>query len=64
MPYRVEVLALAEKQIEAIDAWWQLNRPVAPLLFQEELASALNLLVVMPGGGRAYVQSPPTVIGT
>jgi len=58
VPYRVEVLALAEKQISAIDIWWHENRPAAPLLFHEELASAMSLLAVMPGGGRDYASCP------
>ena len=44
----------AEEQIQAIDTWWRNNRPAAPGLFAEELASCLGLLERAPQIGRVY----------
>ena len=44
----------AEEQIAEIDAWWRRNRPASPTLFVDELAAALDLILVMPKAGRRY----------
>jgi plasmid stabilization system protein ParE len=45
----------ADRQIEAIDAWWRANRDKAPGLFEEELALAFRMLADAPGVGKRYV---------
>jgi plasmid stabilization system protein ParE len=44
----------AERQIDAIDAWWHTNRPAAPQLFIEELAEAVAMIEFAPEVGRRY----------
>ena len=41
----------AEAQIETIDTWWRRNRPAAPDLFREELASAAITIRTLPQMG-------------
>lgn len=41
MSTTVRLTALAESQISAIHAWWQVQRDAAPFLFSEELSEAL-----------------------
>lgn len=38
----------AEAQIRSINRWWRSNRPAAPDLFSQELASAFATLSAMP----------------
>jgi plasmid stabilization system protein ParE len=47
----------ADRQIEAIDAWWRANRDKAPDLFEEELALAFRMLADAPGVGKRYPHS-------
>jgi plasmid stabilization system protein ParE len=49
---QVIVTPEALAHIEAIDAWWTLNRSAAPELFREELASGLELIGSAPRIGR------------
>jgi P2-related tail formation protein len=42
----------ADRQILTIDEWWRVNRPAAPDLFAEELASALTIIQSSPRIGR------------
>lgn len=42
---------LAGDDIEAADRWWVENRPAAPTLFEDELATALELLEAYPLAG-------------
>ncbi|HEV3027583.1 MAG TPA: type II toxin-antitoxin system RelE/ParE family toxin [Planctomycetota bacterium] len=44
----------AEEQARIIDAWWRKERPAAPNLFSEELASAFTVLGAAPEAGRRY----------
>lgn len=48
----VIVLPEAEQQIRTIEDWWRENRPAAPALFTEELASAIELIARVPRFGR------------
>lgn len=41
---RVELAPRALAQVRRIDEWWRQNRPAAPKLFAEELATALEQL--------------------
>ncbi len=41
-------------QAEVVNAWWTRNRPSAPRLFADELASALRLVAAGPGIGALY----------
>jgi len=50
----------AEEQARIIDAWWRKERPAAPSLFSEELASAFTVLGAAPEAGRRYRH--PTVV--
>jgi plasmid stabilization system protein ParE len=47
-PLDVVLTRRAERQIESIDTWWEANRPAAPLLFERELKSTLELVAVSP----------------
>ncbi len=46
--FRVEFTDDATEQAERAAAWWRVNRPAAPELFDIELAYALDLLAKMP----------------
>jgi plasmid stabilization system protein ParE len=48
----------ADAQIDDIDDWWRENRPSAPNLFLDELATSFEVLSHTPQIGRAYRQSP------
>lgn len=50
----VETTPVADAQIETINNWWTANRPAAPALFAQELATCFDLLSVQPGLGRSY----------
>lgn len=54
MRRRVLLAPEARDQARAIDAWWRENRPSAPGLFGEELASAISLLSSAPEAGKPY----------
>jgi plasmid stabilization system protein ParE len=41
---RVELAPRALAQVRAVDEWWRRNRLVAPALFADELANALEML--------------------
>jgi plasmid stabilization system protein ParE len=41
---RVELTDDAREQVRAASAWWRENRPLAPWLFEDELAAAVGLL--------------------
>jgi len=51
---RVVVAEVAEAHVRAIDDWWRENRPSAPSLFREELASAFEILAALPFAGQPY----------
>ena len=51
---RLEVAPRADGQIRRIARWWHEHRPAAPSLFSEELADALESLMVHPTLGTAY----------
>jgi plasmid stabilization system protein ParE len=51
---RLEVAPRAETQIRRIARWWHEHRPAAPWLFSEELADALESLMVNPTSGTFY----------
>ena len=48
MTVRVTFSAVADKQVDDIDAWWRTNRAAAPSLFSEELQSAIVRLAETP----------------
>lgn len=51
---RVQVTALAARQIRDAESWWRLNRPAAPNAIAEELHRAFSLIASQPQvGGRA-----------
>ena len=54
MRRRVVVAEPAERQISAVDLWWRENRPAAPELFAQELASAFETVSAYPGVGRRF----------
>lgn len=54
MPSPVLLTPEAEQQVRAIDAWWRINRSIAPHLFVEELAAACELVAGAPLAGRRY----------
>jgi plasmid stabilization system protein ParE len=41
---KVEFADPAREQVRAAAAWWRENRPLAPTLFEDELAAAITLL--------------------
>ena len=45
---------VADLQILEIDAWWRANREKAPDRFEEELASAFEMLAATPGVGQRH----------
>jgi plasmid stabilization system protein ParE len=51
---KVRFLGRSAEQARAVDAWWRENRPAAPSLFADELASALRLLRRTPEMGAPY----------
>lgn len=48
MNVQLIVAPQAEAQVRSIDEWWRSNRPAAPDLFAQELASAFATLSAMP----------------
>jgi plasmid stabilization system protein ParE len=58
MTPRVTLSPRAKGEIEAIDRWWRANRPAAPRLFRQELAAALDLVVIARRSGHRYWGSP------
>jgi plasmid stabilization system protein ParE len=54
MKAELRTTADADEMVEQIDAWWLANRPAAPDLFLDEMATALTLLVEAPGIGTPY----------
>lgn len=54
MTVGIVVTPEAEAQIRIIDSWWRRERPAAPGLFAEELASSFALLSNAPLAGRHY----------
>ena len=54
MKARVWTTEDADEYARAIDAWWRVNRPAAPGLFTDEVASKLVLLGQAPDIGRIY----------
>jgi len=52
----------AEEQVRSISEWWRANRPLAPRLFTEELAAAIELLASAPEIGQRFHRGP--VAGT
>lgn len=53
MTLEVRFTKRAAAEVERADAWWRENRPAAPHAIRDDLASALELLRVQPGIGRA-----------
>lgn len=51
---RVEWAPAALEQAERINAWWLANRPLAPGLFTDELAAAIEKLAGSPLMGTRY----------
>lgn len=52
----------AERDVEAIDAWWRENRADAPRLFAEELASVCQEILRKPLILKQYVERRGMVI--
>lgn len=57
MSLRFVVAPAAKRQISAVVNWWRANRPAAPFLFEEELASARRVLEETPDIGSLAQQS-------
>lgn len=57
----VELSQEAERQVEAIDAWWRAQRLAAPDLFTRELEQAFSDLEDMPSLGTIYQAGAKTV---
>lgn len=53
---RLEFAPRAEAQIRTISEWWRANRPAAPHLFAQELASAIDAAVETPMTGTRYAE--------
>ncbi|WP_437590379.1 type II toxin-antitoxin system RelE/ParE family toxin [Sorangium sp. So ce1000] len=51
---KVRFLGRSAEQARAVDAWWRENRPAAPSLFADELASTLRMLRRTPEMGAPY----------
>ena len=49
---RVDVTPSARRQAAKAKAWWREHRSAAPLLFENELADAIALLVEQPEAGQ------------
>lgn len=62
MSCTVSLVEEAEEQVQHLSAWWRANRPLAPGLFLEELAGAIDLLASAPDIGQRFHRSP--VAGT
>lgn len=45
---RVRIFGLASRDIASAVAWWRVNRPLAPLCFEEELSAALSRIEENP----------------
>jgi plasmid stabilization system protein ParE len=52
----VEISKRARRQIERIQAWWVKERPAAPGLFLEELATVDRILRTSPELGSIYAE--------
>ena len=51
---RVQVTALAARQIREAESWWRINRTAAPDAIAQELQRAFSLVASQPqAGGRA-----------
>ena len=51
---RLQITALAARQIREAESWWRLNRTAAPNGVREELERAFALIALQPhAGGRA-----------
>jgi plasmid stabilization system protein ParE len=57
--WTLAVTATADGQVQAIEAWWQVNRPDAPGLFAREFAEALDRLEAAPFSGAEYAVPRP-----
>jgi plasmid stabilization system protein ParE len=53
----VETTPEADAQIRTIDDWWRRNRPAAPDVFLDELATSFEILGHTPEIGRPYRRS-------
>ena len=51
---KVEFTDDAREQVRAASAWWRENRPLAPSLFENELAAAVGLLESGPLLARVF----------
>ncbi len=49
----VRLSRAARSDVRAASDWWTANRPMAPLLFVEELERALLLIEAQPDAGQA-----------
>jgi plasmid stabilization system protein ParE len=54
---KIEIGKRARRQVERASSWWEENRPLAPFLFEEELAAALRQLLSTPHAGVLYPTS-------
>lgn len=55
-PARLEIAPRAREQIAVIGLWWRANHEAASGLFSDELATALEELMLRPQSGNAYTK--------
>jgi len=54
---RVRLAPRALSEAERLKTWWQKNRPVSPELFDEEMATAVKQIGMVPTLGAVYPSS-------
>lgn len=55
---RLDTAARAVREIERCARWWRANRRLAPDLFEQDLARALEQIRTAPGLGAIYEATP------
>ena len=60
--WSVSFTACAASHVEFIQEWWSRERPLAPQLFEHELAAVVERLAVFPGTGATWRTSVRPVI--
>lgn len=56
MTISISFSAVADEQIDEIDAWWRIHRPAAPGLFSQELRFTFDRLAETPFVGVRYAR--------
>lgn len=56
-PFQIVVTDTAERHLETIQTWWTVTRSDAPLLFVEEIETAVARIARAPYSGALYPQA-------